>query len=375
MRRSAVPTLRRATLVRFGLRALFVSRYLTSTVPAQLLLLLLGMVRLRLPGRMLAYIAVSALYVGVVLVQNPQYAPMSNFIFYFSFVPPFLVMMSTRSEGSQEFLDLRAMKVVLVLTALDAVAMSTGLRQYMWFFPEGHSHGQSMIFGFYNRPSGVAAVASSSGALAVFMLVLSDLWHRRETLLNRRLVITLLTLLLLQSGTGFAMFGAYVVLRLVQQYRSRLRVRNRSAGLLILASVVGAIYTTRNLEFEQAAQFRFSLEYARQVYEVKVAQLELTRFGRPATLWLGAQIDPALVGQVTTSDFGVLGMVQGIGIVGTTLILLPPLLFRTGRRSLVLPTVFFYACFLHYPALSSPPGAVIYGAFLWTLWSVKRGTL
>jgi hypothetical protein len=66
-------------------------------------------------------------------------------------------------------------------------------------------------------------------------------------------------------------------------------------------------------------------------------------------------------------------MVTGIGIIGSVLVLLPPLLFWTARRSMLLPTLAFYLCFFHYPALSSPPGAVMFAVFLFMLWSIRHG--
>lgn len=354
---------------RFLLYGLFLSRFITSTVPAQIALGLLAVGTKRVPERLLGYLIVCAGYVGIVVVINPAYAPVSNFLFYFSFVPAFLVMLATRAAESEEFLTARAMKLISLLTFLDAVAMNSFLRPYMWFYPEGHVHGQSMIFGFYNRPAGIAAVTSSSGALAVFMLVLSDWWHPREALTNRRTLWTLATLVLLQSGTGFAMFSAYVLLRVYSQYRSS--IQKRGASLVVLAGVVAAIYLTLGISDETAAQWRFSFAYARLVYDIKVEEVIRSTFGNFDTLMLGAQIDATLVGNITTSDFGVLGMLMGIGIVGTVLVLLPPLLFWTRRRSMALPTAFFYACFLHYPALSSPPGAVMYAVFLFMLRSAS----
>lgn len=361
----------RHRLATIATRALFLSRFLTTTIPAQILLLLVALLRLRMPPRLLAYLAVVAVYVVTVLAINPAHAPISNILFYFSFIPPLLVMLSTRPLDSQEYLTSRAMGLIALVTFADAVAMNTPLRSYMWFFPEGHVHGRSMIFGFYNRPAGIAAVTSSSGALAMFMLVLSDWWQPRQAMTNRRTLWTLVTLVLLQSGTGFVMFGGYVLVRVFRQYRSR--VRKRHASLFVLALIAAAVYYTSDVSQEKAAQWRFSPQYAMSILDFKLQQFDLSVFNSAGTLLLGAQIDPARVGNITSSDFAILGMLTGIGALGSLLVLIAPWLFWGGRRSMLFPLLVFYLCFLHYPAMSSPPGAVIFAVFLFMLWAARRG--
>jgi hypothetical protein len=358
-------------LSRYAQTALYLSRFLLTTVPAILALLAVWVAKpSRMPTRLALYLLACAGYVATILLLNPARAPISNTLFYFSFLPPFLVMLSARRPGSQEFLSFGFMLFVFIVTLADAVMLNSRLRPYMWFFAVGHVHEVSNVFGFYQRPSGVAGIASSSGAIAVFGLVLSDLWHRHETLINRRMLVTFLTLVVLESGMGFGLFSTYVVTRLVQLHR--VRRRGLFGSVLVLAIVVGAIYAAQSAETEAANELRFSLKYMWLTFDYKLFEVKEATFGGLLTVLLGAQVVPGLDGTITTSDFALLGMVTATGVVGTLLVLSAPLVFPSSLRPLAVPTMFFYLCFLHYPALSSPPGAVLFGVYLYLLAKSRR---
>jgi hypothetical protein len=357
------------TLSKLCLKALYFSRFITTTVPAELCLLPLGLPGLRIPVRFIVYLLVCVSYIGVVLFLNPSRDPLSNILFYFSFVPPFLAMMSTRWAGREDFaVTYRFMVFIFAVTVADGIAMNTSLRPYMWFFQEGHAHEVSNIFGFYQRPEGVAGLTSSSAATAVFSLVLSDLRHQTESLVNRRVVIVLLTLIVLESETGFAMFAIYVLVRMYRIFRSR--ITRKVGSIMVIMAVIGAIYSVQSVE--HANQFRFSVEYARQVLDYKLVEWNASSFGPPSTLIWGAQIDPTLDGLITSSDFAVLGLVTAMGLLGGILVLSAPLVFLGSFRGFFVPTLFFYLCFVHYPALSSPPGAVLFALYLWLLAKARR---
>jgi hypothetical protein len=48
-------------------------------------------------------------------------------------------------------------------------------------------------------------------------------------------------------------------------------------------------------------------------------------------------------------------------------LLAAPLLYSASWRRFAGPTIFFYMTFIHYPSLLSPPGAVLFGFYVFFL--------
>ena len=350
----------------FAFIILYFSTFVLTTIPAQLLLVSLFLLKPLAPRKVYLYLTICVTYLFCVISINPSDIPLRNLLFYFSFVMPFLVMLSAKDSVNQFVITDGFIAAVCAVTIAEAIIINSPLATHVWFSSvEGDKeHPARALLGLF-RPLGVAGRASSSGALVVFSLVLSDMLRTRWTLFCKRNFFAALTLIVIASGTGFMMFIIYLAIRL-SSYFLNARRTGLISGLSLTCIFILLLWgASGGLVLEKYN--RFSFEYAISIIEHKSSLL--TSFEAPdfVELLLGGQVSPTNPILATTTDFGYLGMFSAIGALGGMLILSAPLLFFRALRFFAVPTIFFYLCFIHYPALSSPPGAVLFALYLYML--------
>lgn len=355
-----------------GLMVQYFSTFLLTTVPAQLFLFLVFLLKSRAPRKVYVYLAILAGYVVIVLVSNPVTIPMKNMLFYFSFVAPFLVMLSLNHSLNLVVITDGFIAALCLITLALAILVNSPLGGDLWFMPAEHGH-RGLFGGFYQRPLGMAGVASSSAALIVFSLVLNDQTRTEWTLFNKRNVLGMFAVTVIASGTGFMLFVLYLMIRLLANAFSSRRMKF-STKLMITAVVLMLILGASGT-FVIEGFNKFSFAYALLILADKQLALRETTPENLSEVLLGGQVSPVDPTFATASDFGYLSMFNAIGILGSMLVLLPPFLFARSLGAFAVPTIFFFLSFVHYPALSSPPGAVLFATFLYMLRCYEKAEL
>lgn len=355
----------------FGLIVLYFSTFLLTTVPAQMLLMLLFLLRNKAPSKVYFLLVLCAAYLVFVISVNPSEIPLRNILFYFSFLMPFLVMLATNDSANRFAITDGFMAVVCAITVAEAIVVNSPLGTNIWFLPAGHAHRVLMFDGLYQRPLGIAGTAASSGALVVFALALSDISQAKWRLFCKKNIFAILTLGILASGTGFMLFVIYLIMKLPS---SVFDAQRASFGTKIfLYCLVSILLLGASSGYFNAEGFnKFSLEYMDFLYENKLMALDALQDTSLVELLLGGQVSQESPVFATASDFGYLSMFEAMGILGVMLVLGAPLLFARTLRFFISPTILFYLSFIHYPALSSPPGAVLFALYLYMLKSYKR---
>ncbi len=353
-------------MTRLGLAALYFSRFLLTAVPAQLYLAALFLCRPRAPRPLVWYAVTCGAFVVTTVVLGRSLVPLRNAAFYFSFLTPLLAMCAVR-RGAARFTAQNGFVIaVCVATLVEALLINTPLGADVWFFPADHPH-RNLIFGagWYQRPSGLTGIASSTAFIVVFSLILADVFDRNWRLLSARNVLATVTLTVLAAGTGFVLFILYLItkvpIRALAGKRPHL-VSRLSVIAVVLILLYGA---TGNLWTNELNKFSFT--YVWLIIENKMAMIRELHVPAVQQLLLGGQVSRAAPVLNTASDFGYFGMFHAMGLIGCALVLSAPLVFFRAIPSLAVPTAFVYLSFVHYPSLSSPPGAVLFAFYLFML--------
>lgn len=354
-------------VVNFAYTFLYFSRFLLTAVPAQALLFLLFLKRPMAPPRVIVYAAVCLLYVTVAMVvaPAPTAVPLRNAIFFLSFLPPLLVMFS-RGDARIRFYTANTFIIFLcVLTIVEMVLVNTSWGANIWFFPANHPH-RHLIFGkgWYQRPSGFTGIASSTGFILVMSMVLADFESAKIQFVSLRNAMVVATLVILASGTGFVMFGIYLALCLMPQ-GVRIR-RSQLLSIPFIAVALGLLMYGANGGLWTNELNKFSFDYVDLIIENKMIMLRGVQTQAPLELFFGRQVatTPLLS---TMNDFGYFALFDSMGLVGLTLVLGVPFLFLGAWRRMKAATLFYFLSFVHYPALCSPPGAVLTAIYLFRL--------
>lgn len=182
------------------------------------------------------------------------------------------------------------------------------------------------------------------------------------------MLFAVLTLVVLATGTGFVLFVVYfAAMSAYQASRQRSVFANvfRLATVMFLSLGAAGGFVTEGFT-------KFSFDYAYLILGMKVSRVESFTSQGFKELLLGGQVSLVNPVMTTTGDFGYLGMISSIGLLGAALVLGAPLLFARSLRGFIGPTVLFILSFVHYPALSSPPGAVLFALYLYMLASHIR---
>jgi hypothetical protein len=380
------------TRPRLGLLLLYFARFLTTTVPAQGLLLVQFLLRPTLPSKVWGYLFVVVVYCGAVLVLHPSLIPLKNLLFYFSFILPTVLILSGES-GADRFVTTRFLYILCALVICEAILLNSPLAGYLSFFLPAdwaNSSENVRLFGVYQRPLGIAGNASMTSCVLIFTAVLGDVVGQASPasimsdsgarpaqggvpsarVFSFRSLVLTITVLGLGSGTGFGLLILYFVSLLTARIKSgalKLFSFLSAIGLMILATYGGELTYLNDIR----GFGKFGSTYAVLVFGTKLEYLTSAlkyQGAHYSLILLGNQIDPATLSAETGSDFGFLNMYNAIGLLGFLCVLGAPLLFASSARRLAVPTMFFYVTFLHYPGLLSPPGAVLFGLYLATLY-------
>ena len=344
-----------------GLFLLIFAQYLTTAIPAYLVLMvgLLASPNIKLPPRMMLYVIAVICYWLAVLSYGIGRNLATHLLFYFGFLIPYIVLSSNKRVKRDFFISEKILIGLCVSIIVEAILFNSPVARYLYFFPVDGSENRVALFGFYQRPTGVAGNASMTAGVLFFLSVLVE--RVRGALKIGTQFLVLASTILLASGTGFGLLLLYLV---ISVFRSgRLNKRTLAQGLFYLMILAFSIAFASGY-FGEFDQFdKFSANYFVLMYDYKMAVVEeIFRNASIQLVLFGHQIIPDFT--ATSGDSGFIIAPYAIGLIGAGLLFVAPLLFPAGVRRNILPTLFFYAAFIHYPGLLTPPGQVLIGCYL-----------
>lgn len=352
-------------LKRIGIAALVFSQYVTTAVPAYLILSSSFLVSgtIRIPARVLLYLGAVLSFWLIVLLVGAEVNAINigtHFLFYFGFLFPLIAILTNRGIKVNSLLSEKVIIGLCLLILLEAIAFNSPIAENLYFFPSADSQDRVSLFGIYQRPMGVAGNPSMTAVVLFFLVALVERF--RGAIRTRTQVMVVVTTLVLASGMGFSLLLLYLLISIGRSFRFSRKDWIRM-GLYLTLFVLGLAVVIEG-QFENFQ--KFSLDYAVLMYDYKMDLL--------TSQWDGATLESVLLGNQVTHDFvatsGDTGFViapDAIGVVGACLLFMAPLLYAGSIRRNIIPTVYFYVSFLHYPGLLSPPGQVLFACYIYML--------
>lgn len=375
------------TLRGAGLLLLYFARFLTTTVPAQALLACVFLVKPTLPGKVWAYVLLVACYWATVFALNPSHVPLQNLLFYFSFVTPSIILISSKPSDAGRWIATPFLLSICGLTLLEAIILNSPFASSIsYLLPPGWatSTEHSLLFGFYQRPLGIAGNASMTSGVLIFSTVLADASRRilpnaaagahqsssaalrddRTPFFSYRTVLLTITILALASGTGLGLLILYFISQALARFEWTVGKLALFITIVAITSVIvyGVFNSFNNIEGFN----KFGSSYALWILNGKIATVSgaIESHTGVSALLFGNQVDARKLTPDTSGDFGYGVMYNAIGALGAICVLFAPFVFASSLRKFLAPTIFFYVTFIHYPALLSPPGAVVFSLYL-----------
>ena len=366
-----------SALIYAGLIALIFGQYLTTAIPAYLALMMGLLLRrgIKLPSRIVLYVFAVVLYWLAVLSFAAGKNIVTHILFYFGFLVPLIVFASDKRVSIAFFVNEKAIIGLCLLILFEAVLFNSPLGPHIYFFPPDGSNERVAMFGFYQRPLGIAGTAPLTAVVVFFLVVLCEQMHGAIKLSTQALV--LVTTLALASGTGFGFLLVYLI---VLVFRSRrFSVRHLALGFIYLSILAAAValafgYVVDLGDLRLSENFdKFSIGYFVLMYDYKMYVLKSFMQGANwETILFGMQTISSEA--ATTGDTGVLTAANATGVMGAALLFAAPLLYLRAIWRNAVPTLFFCLSFIHYIGLLTPPGQLLLAGYIWLLARTERET-
>jgi hypothetical protein len=279
-------------------------------------------------------------YIIVALLNNPSSLPsvFSNLLYYFIF----LLLYPEFSKMSSDELVERIyiiLKINFYFTLVEFVVLQSPMGNKLWYFPMDHPH-RALVLGI-QKSLGLGSLSSVSGFISAYLLILLLEFTAKPS--KKSIFMTIATLIMLMSGTGFFLLIFYYIYRIIFLGRGRLLYYALPIGIMILMAFSGIN--------------KFTITYFLEIIDVKIFQLiEATYFFDPNAIFFGKQIADGSV--LTSGDFGYINAFFGIGVFGLIFLLfLPLVLLKESKYILFLLTLL---SLYHYPSLSGGVGGYAY---------------
>lgn len=208
---------------------------------------------------------------------------------------------------------------------------------------------------FFNRSYGLASMPTSSATILVVLL--AGLYiQQRDDFRNYHILITILPLICLGSGTGFLLFLFFVFMRFKLYKGLRFNI-----GVLFL--LLFSYFVTKQSINVDSVFRRLSINYFDRLIQLKSEQitdvLKLLNHSLFETLF-GFNYSSSMNIRMM-SDFGWIDLLECYGLFGVFSFIL----FLVLKRKLAyLPILIFVLGYFHYPALGSIPGQILFASLL-----------
>lgn len=248
--------------------------------------------------------------------------------------------------------------LAVIITIVDFTLINTIMPlEMMKNIPKAHAEiiSTEAKFLLFNRSYGLASMPTASATILVILLAGLYTFQRTD-FRNFHIIITIVPLIFLGSGTGFLLFLFFVFMRFKLYKGFKFNI-----GVIFLVSF-SYFVTTQNIN-NQTIFKRLSVNYFNRLIEYKSTQIsdELklldhsffeTLFGLTYTKTMTIRI---------MSDFGWIDLLECYGLFGVAIFIL----FIVLKKKLkLLPVFILVISYFHYPALGSIPGQILFATLL-----------
>ncbi len=272
-------------------------------------------------------------------------------------------------------IDLRLDKLLWVICGaivLEAILINTIVSsEWLPNYPKneiGEFGAQTKIFGFYQRPYSIGTSSTITSTL-VMVLIFYVFGFTKDSGIDKSkvlLIFSIFTVLILVSGTGYVLlllFGVYKI----GPFKNLLSAII-SIGMLFLIYYLIFIADIGSLD----GLDKISSAYLEFLYYFKIMQID------DVIYYLRAVPDQIFIGKafedskqlVIWSDFAWLNLFECTGYLGF-FITISIFLFKTNRYNYIPIFVFFIGA-IHYGAIYSLPGQLLFGYFASTKFKNKE---
>lgn len=339
---------------KIGLNLILFSKFFGTTTYGTFIFLAINIRNIKLKlGDLLFLNAILVQLLISFFLSDFNKASLSNTYFYFLF---FLIYLFLRykSEECLENLIKYVITVSFIFVLLEFVILNSSLSSQVWYFTETHSH-RSEIMGL-QRAQGLAAISSSSGAVSILFFSLYALVTIK--LKKIFLVMTVIKILLLMSGTGLFLLICYLFLSILKKLGSLL---NKIIYIFLIIFFIAFIdYSSKKIGLT-----KFTVSYLSEIYLTKIDQIQNQLFNKSFHLLVfGEQsnnVNPLIQ---TSTDFGLLGLFTGMGVYSIILIIFSPFFLIGFQKKYYVVLILYFLSWLHYPVVGSPEGSIFFGIFL-----------
>tara|TARA_R110002050_G_scaffold237905_1_gene374010 strand:+ start:21456 stop:22568 length:1113 start_codon:yes stop_codon:yes gene_type:complete len=248
--------------------------------------------------------------------------------------------------------------LTVIITLLDFALINTIVPlEMMKNIPSTHAGIISLEskFLFINRSYGLASMPTASATILVALL--AGLYiQQRDDFRNYHILITILPLICLGSGTGFLLFLFFVFVRFKL-------FKGLKFNIGVLFFLLFSYFVTKQSINTDSVFRRLSVDYFDRLIQLKSEQITdvlilldhslfETLFGLNYTSSMNVRI---------MSDFGWIDLLECYGIFGVFSFIL----FLVLKRKLAyLPILIFVIGYFHYPALGTIPGQILFASLL-----------
>lgn len=324
------------------------------------LIIILEIKKLRLSVYQLAVLVFLFLYMFILIfLANDYIVVTKNFRFWLGviFYILYLKLYPETRIASRLFFRIVAISVII-----EAIIINTIIPAPVFY----HNHPHAVLFIFYYRPLSFGGNASMSSAVLVCLYFVMSKYGNQKVKRFDQLLLLSATLLFF-SGSGLL---AYLLMLLYKNIfekkinsKTNVKIIFFSSSFLLLILLI-----MFNLDYEKVP--KFSLQYYSFLLDFKIEQYkQVVNFDDLKSWLFGNQLTDLL--ENTSGDFGWLGLIAAMGLIGVSLYFL--ILFSFYKGNIFANSVFviLFISTFHYPAAMSGAGQFI-TAFIIT--RKKKGT-
>ena len=288
------------------------------------------------------YLFVSIFYVTNIIRYN-YYD--STYVFrYFFGVLVFYLYFKNNYLNKDILLLILSLSTIIEAILVNTVLPIDVLPNYMDSAGNIEFH-KTHILGIYQRVYGFGGNPSITGSILVVMLALQD---SNSKIYNLNYFSTSIAILLTVSGTSYLLYIVYLILKI-----SVYKIVKILFGMILLYFIP--------LEYTKILFSKISFEYIKYLLNYKY--IELTEYFVDYTtieFIFGNYYDKGVFS--VSSDFGLIGLIKTNGIIGLSIIIIVTVI--NINRHNIASIILMFLTLLHYPAIFSLPGQIIYAYIL-----------
>jgi hypothetical protein len=331
-----------------ALYATFFSSFISTSLLGLVLVVLIIILKiqvLKLTPFQTITIFLLFIYLAISLVLSNDFSVvLKNFRFWLGVIFYIIYLKILPEEKISNLLFLR---VVLISVLIETLIINTIIPAPIFY--NGHPH--AVLFIFYYRPLSFGGNASMSSSVLVCLYFLVYKYGKIKPQKMDSILLLIATLLFF-SGSGLL---AYLLMLLYKNIFEK-KINSKKNLKIILFSLlflISIIIVMSNLDYEKVP--KFSLQYYSFLLDFKIDQYkEVMHFENLQSFLFGNQLTD--LQENTTGDFGWLGFLASMGLIGTILYFV--ILTSFYKKNIFSNSIFIilFISTFHYPAAMSGAG-------------------